>query len=256
VTPMPADTILQELLELSRDLGRVERRLVILGEGNTSADCGDGTFWVKASGSQLATIEASGFARVAAAPLMGLLDAGPIDDDQVIESLRRAAVGTRAQPSIETFLHAVCLTDGGARVVAHTHPVAVNSLLCSRLGAEPFLQHIFPDAVVVCGRAPVVVPYADPGMPLARAARDALRRHRQQFGGRPKMMLLLNHGLVALGQTAREALNITLMADKWAGILLGTYALGGPRPLLDREVERIDRRPDEEYRRRRLAGKE
>ena len=35
-------------------------------------------------------------------------------------------------PSIETFVHAVCLAVGGARLVAHTHPTAVNKLLCAR----------------------------------------------------------------------------------------------------------------------------
>jgi len=32
---------------LSRQIGREDRRLAILGEGNTSADLGDGTFLVK-----------------------------------------------------------------------------------------------------------------------------------------------------------------------------------------------------------------
>ena len=46
-------TTLRSLIALSRELGREDRRLAILGEGNTSADNGDGTFWIKASGSQL-----------------------------------------------------------------------------------------------------------------------------------------------------------------------------------------------------------
>jgi hypothetical protein len=48
--------------------------------------------------------------------------------------------------------------------------------------------------------------------------------------------------------------NITLMADKWARILLGTYALGGPRFMSEDDVARIDSRLDEHERRRRLAG--
>ena len=45
-------------------MGTEERQLAILGEGNLSADCGDGTFWVKVSGSNMATIDRSGFSRV------------------------------------------------------------------------------------------------------------------------------------------------------------------------------------------------
>ena len=59
----PAD-ILKRLIWLSRELGREDRHLAILGEGNVSADLGDGTFYVKASGCQLAAINAAGFTRV------------------------------------------------------------------------------------------------------------------------------------------------------------------------------------------------
>jgi len=52
---MDVDAILDELIPLSHELGTEERQLAILGEGNLSADCGDGTFWVKASGSNMTT---------------------------------------------------------------------------------------------------------------------------------------------------------------------------------------------------------
>jgi len=246
------EQVLRELIELARELGREDRHLAILGEGNVSAACGDGTFWVKASGSRLADIDAAGFCRVRLDAALALID-GARGDEEIMDALRRAEVGgSAALPSIETFLHAVCLADG-ATWVAHTHPVAVNGILCSRAGAEPFLQHVFPDAVVVCGRRPVVVPYADPGVPLARAVRDELRGYRQNHEERPRTVLLANHGLVALGRSRREALGITLMADKWARILAQTYAFGGPQPLPDLDVDRIDRRPDEQVRRHRLV---
>ena len=62
-------------------------------------------------------------------------------------------------------------------------------------------------------------------------------------------------GLVGLGQSATEALNINLMADKWAKTLLGAYAVGGPNPLSPQNVTRIDSRLDEHYRRQQLANK-
>ena len=39
---------------------------------------------------------------------------------------------------------------------------------------------------------------------------------------------MANHGMVALGRTAPEALEITLMAEKWAQLLEGTHRWGGP----------------------------
>src|SRR3989304_9214482 len=201
----------------------------------------------------LGELDASGFRRVRFASVLELLAAGPLRDTQVAEGLRRAlADGSHRQPSVETFLHALCLTEGGAKWVAHTHPVAVNQFLCSQLGAEPFLRHIYPDAIVLCGKVPAVIPYIDPGFTLAEAVREALKRYQKLHGEPPKLLLMINHGLVALGQSAQEGFNITLMADKWARVLLGAYALGGPRYLPDNEVSRIDNRLDEHYRRSQL----
>ncbi len=252
---MQHEAILDQLIWLSHELGREDRQLAILGEGNTSAACDDGTFWVKASGSQLGTITAQGFSQVKTAAMMDLMARDQMDDHEVGRALMDALVDPQARrPSVETFLHALCLHEAGAAWVAHTHAVSVNQILCSRLGAEPFLRHLFPDGIVVCGRHPAVVPYVDPGFPLAVAVRAELRRYQEAHGHAPKLLLMVNHGLVALGQTAQEALNITLMADKWAKIILGTYALGGPHFLPDQQAERIDNRLDEHYRRQQLQG--
>jgi rhamnose utilization protein RhaD (predicted bifunctional aldolase and dehydrogenase) len=251
---MQNTTILDALIALSRELGRPERGLAILGEGNTSTNAGDGTFWVKASGSQLEMIDADGFSQVRLASMLELLDAPRLSDEQVAAGLRDALVDPAARkPSVETFMHALCLTEGQAAWVAHCHPVVANQILCSRLGAEPFLRQIFPDVIVVCGAVPAVVPYVDPGFALALAVRAELRRYRAAYGIPPRLLLLENHGILALGRTATEALNITLMADKWARILVGTYALGGPRFMSEDAVARIDSRLDEHERRRRLA---
>jgi len=248
-------TVRDSLIALSRDIGRPERELAILGEGNTSADAGDGTFWVKASGSRLALIDAAGFSQVRTAALLALLDAPHLSDAQVAAGLRGALVDPGARkPSVETFMHALCLTEGQAAWVAHCHPVAANQILCSQLGAEPFLRQIFPDVIVVCGAVPAVVPYVDPGFALALAVRAELRRYRAAYGIPPRLLLMENHGILALGQTATEALNITLMADKWARVLVGSYALGGPRFMAEDDVARIDSRLDEHERRRRLTG--
>ena len=55
-SPRPID----RLIELSRDLGREDRGLAILGEGNTSVRLSAETFMVKASGSTLATLSEEG----------------------------------------------------------------------------------------------------------------------------------------------------------------------------------------------------
>ncbi len=252
---METAAILEQLIWLSHELGREERQLAILGEGNTSALCPDGTFWVKASGSQLGNITTQGFSKVNVDAVMHLMENETMDDQAVGRALQEVlADPSHRRPSVETFLHALCLQEGGAKWVAHTHAVSVNQVLCSQLGADPFLHHLFPDGIVVCGRHPAVVPYVDPGFILASVVRNALRSYQETHGSSPKLLLMVNHGLVALGQTAQEALNITLMADKWAKIIVGTYSMGGPNFLPDAQSERIDNRLDEHYRRQQIHG--
>ncbi len=243
----------RRLLQLAHELGREDRRLAILGEGNVSADCGDGTFLVKASGCELRTLEASGVTRVRMEPVFAALEQPKKNQAEVRAVLERSRVDASAKlPSVETFLHAICLREGGAKWVGHTHTVSVLSILASKLGAEPFRRHVFPDAIVVCGRHVAVVPYVDPGIELAVALRAELRRFMAERGTAPKVILMVNHGPVALGQSELEVVNIMLMLDKWATVLAGTLAAGGPQYLDESLSDIIDNRPDEHYRRRQL----
>jgi len=236
---------------LSHALGREDRRLAILGEGNVSADLADGTFYVKASGSQLGTIDAKGFTRVRMSPIFEALEQPGRSDDEVRKVLDACRVDKKAGlPSVETFLHAICLKEGGAQWVGHTHPVSVLKILCSKLGAEPFRRHIFPDAIVICGRHLAVVPYVDPGIRLAVALRKSLRQYLDEQGAAPRVILMINHGPVVLGRTGRDVLNTMLMLDKWASVLAANYAIGGPQFLEEGSSDRIENRPDEHYRRR------
>lgn len=245
---------IEKLLHLSHEIGRDDRHLAILGEGNTSADAGDGTFWIKASGGNLAALTADGLTQVRFDTIVDAISDTALDDSGVRDVLLASRVNPESRlPSVETFMHAVCLQEGGAKWIGHCHPVSVLQILCSKHGAAPFLQHIFPDEIVVCGRFLAVVPYIDPGIELARRVRTELLRFLDTHGCAPKVILLENHGPVALGETERDVLNILLMLDKWARILIGNFTLGGPQFLPESTAARIDTRPDEHYRRKAIA---
>lgn len=246
--------ILEKLVKLSHDLGKEERGLAILGEGNTSADLGDGTFLVKGSGSSLGSMQPGQFSRVRKKEVLEFVDR-QASEQEVQDFLRSCRVEASApHPSVETFLHALCLEIGGAKWVGHTHTESMLSILCSKAGAEPFLRHIYPDVIVVCGRHVAIVPYVDPGLELARAVRVELTRFKAAHGKGPKLLLMANHGPVALGQTDREVFNILLMADKWARALNGTGAWGGPNCLDAADADRIDNRLDEHFRRQQILA--
>ena len=254
-----ADDRTGELLRLGRALGLESRGLAILGEGNVSAALGDGTFLVKASGSSLRDLSETDLVRVDHGAVIDAVDAlGRIPSDAAVAASLRAATTEKGapMPSVETFLHALCLEQPNVAWVGHVHAVNVASVLCSAAGAEPLRRHVLPDAVVVCGPAPAVVPYVDPGHALALAVREELARYGGEHGRPPRLLLMENHGPVALGATAREVEAILTMAEKWAGIVLASAAFGGPAYLSDDAVARIDGRLDEAVRRRRIAGED
>jgi rhamnose utilization protein RhaD (predicted bifunctional aldolase and dehydrogenase) len=247
-----SNDILAQLVTMSNNLGDSALDYVILGEGNTSARADADTFWVKASGTDLRTIDRAGFVRVRFDRVLALLDEDDLSDDAIREGLEAAKVdrAVTVRPSVETVLHALALQLEGVNFVGHTHPTAVNTLLCSQKAEEAASGRLFPDHIVYCGPASVYVPYTDPGLPLARAVRDSIGRYVDAHHEIPKVILMQNHGLITLGRTAQEVEDITAMAVKAARVLLGTYALGGPRFLTAENVARIHTRPDEAYRRK------
>ena len=149
-------------------------------------------------------------------------------------------------------MHAVCLGEGECNWIGHGHPESVLSILCSQSGAKPFLEHIFPDVIVMCGRHLAVVPYVDPGFSLAHAVRQSLRAFQAEHGKSPKIILLENHGPFILGQSDLDVMNTMMMLDKWSRIMVASQAFGGSKNLTAEESDRIENRLDEAYRRKRL----
>ena len=242
--------VLDELVAMSAELGLPSHDYAIVGEGNTSVRADQESFWVKASGTRLAGATREGFVRVRRTPILAALDGPALDDEALKELLRLATAQGRRAPSIETFLHALCLELEGVRFVGHTHPTAAVGLLSACRSRELLDGCIFPDQIVVLGPAMAYVPYADPGLPLALAVRAGLREFLDRHRREPKVVLMENHGVIALGSTAQEVLNVTQMLVKTCRIVAGTLAAGGPRFLSAAQIERIDRRPDEIARRK------
>lgn len=252
--PSPTDST-DALLALSHDLGREERRCAILGEGNTSARLSADTFVVKASGSNLATLAPAGVAVCRFDRLLPLLAKKNLPDAAIDDALFAARVDPAAKkPSVEALFHAYLLTLPDVHFVGHTHPITVNQVLCSRHARTFARRRLFPDEIVCCGVESVFVPYSDPGLKLAQAIRAAVDAYIKRLARAPRIILLENHGLIALGATPAAVLAATLMAAKAAEIFVGAAALGGtPRFLSSAQVARIAGRPDEHYRQKALG---
>ena len=180
----------------ARLLGR-EPGLVLHGGGNVSVKTlsgdlvGDVTdvLCVKASGADMAAIEPAGLPALRLERLRKLRLRDTLGDEDMVRILRDSLVDPMApNPSVETFLH-VFLPH---KFVDHTHANAVLSLTNQEDG-----ELICAD---VYGNRVGIVPYVMPGFRLAARAADI-------YELKPKVegLILLKHGIVTFGSTAREA---------------------------------------------------
>lgn len=244
----------QDCLSLAHELGEPRRDLVVAAEGNVSARLDGDFIAVSASGTSLATLPDTGLVRLGTSDLLALIDSAD-GDAAVTDGLRKARdPEDQPIPSVESMLHAVCYAETDAQFIAHTHPTAVNALLCSRDASVLVDRNLYPDQVVVMGGARLLLPYIDPGLELARAIRSGLREFRAQYGIAPRVIYAGNHGMFALAQSVAEALAISDMANKTARVLLAVIAAGEPLFMTDEDVRRIDSRDDEQVRRQLLRN--
>lgn len=242
---------LQALVEMTRTIGLPENDYVIVGEGNTSCVIDDDTFYVKASGNQMNGITADSFVAVHFEPILAMLDTPPqtMTEQNAIMLGAKVDSDSPIRPSVEVSFHAMLLRECRVQVIGHTHPTPINQLMCSTHAADFALKRRFPDEVVLCAPESVLVPYADPGLPLAIVMRDKVRTYMEKFGEAPKVILLENHGVIALGDTPAEILNIMAMVVKGAKIFAGALMIGEPTFMTQEDIWHIYKRPDEIYRR-------
>jgi len=180
----------------SRLLGR-DPALVLHGGGNASvkapwrtATGGDAAaIFVKASGFDMASIGPAGHPALDLDALLRLQGLDTLDDDVMVNEVRRARFDARGpNPSIETLVHAFL----PAAFIDHTHADAILTLTNQRDG-QALVQDAYWDSAAV-------VPYVEPGFQLAKAAVAAA-------ASKPaaRALVLMKHGLITWGRTARES---------------------------------------------------
>lgn len=242
-----------DLLTLTRSLGRPERDLVILAEGNTSELLGDGRLMVKASGSRMRDATAEDFVVVDLPPLVDLLSSPTATQDDLTAALDAGEVdGRRRRGSIETLVHVAVQAVGASTFVGHTHPTAVIGLLASIHAESAFDYAAYSDEAVVVGR-PLYVPYASPGIDLGRLFHARLQEYADRHGALPQLVTLGNHGIVAIAPTAEGVDAISDMAVKAAQVRTAAYSIGGVVPLSSESLDTFFARTDIVERRGNIA---
>lgn len=246
-TEPSSNTPLDDLIWLARELGSVQRGLVILNEGNVSARLDDKRFLVKSSGACMGELTKADVTECITSEMVRVLEMPMLDTGALERMIRDAQVDRNSRgASQESPFHAWLLNLPGVNFVAHCHPEAILQIACSQ-AAERFAEHrMFPDEVDFLGAQTVYVPYADSGTPLAREIRSKVQLAQRRAQSRtPKLILLQNHGVIALGSTARATLGTMLMAEKAARVFIGASRIGGPLFLPPQYVARLEGRSEE-----------
>jgi rhamnose utilization protein RhaD (predicted bifunctional aldolase and dehydrogenase)/NAD(P)-dependent dehydrogenase (short-subunit alcohol dehydrogenase family) len=182
----------------SRLLGR-EKSLVLHGGGNTSVKLREKNvfgeeievLYIKGSGADLETIEPEDFCPLALDYVRRLATLPQLGDAQMLNELGTHKLRADAPaPSVETLLHALLPYP----YVDHTHADAVLSLSNAPDG-DRRVREVYGDKVAV-------IPYLMAGFDLAaQLARQFPRQATQSTIG----VVLLSHGIVSFGASAREA---------------------------------------------------
>jgi rhamnose utilization protein RhaD (predicted bifunctional aldolase and dehydrogenase) len=248
------DLVSPALLDLTRSLGVREKDFVILAEGNTSELIEDDRIVVKASGARMSSVTAEDFVVTEVSSLVALMDSTEATQQDLIEALDAGTPdGVRRRGSIETLIHVAVQSLRPTRFVGHTHPTPLVSLLASVHQETAFDSFVYSDEAIVIGSA-LYVPYAQPGIDLGRVFLRALREYFAQHNDLPSLVLLGNHGIVAVAETPEGVEAITEMAYKGAQVRLQALAAGGAQPLSAETVKSYFEREDMVERRRNLSG--
>lgn len=171
-----------------------DRTVVNIFGGNTSAKTCEydhagrevEVLWVKGSGSDVATITASGFAALRMADMVPLMQRDQMSDEEMVAYLNRSIfLSDRPRQSIETLLHAFI----PAPHVDHTHPDAVISLACAADG-RALCERLW-------GKRMVWVDYIRPGFTLSKQIGEGVRDNPQA-----DLVVMGKHGLTVWGDTS------------------------------------------------------
>jgi len=227
----------KNLLSLAHQIGAHPSRLTIWNEGSCAVKISPTKFAVSASGVGLANLAESDLLEFDLNAVEPLSAVEKVTEEQLAGALQRADGRT---PALDAFLYAYFFTFEGLNYGAHIQPISINQILGSPRARQFADRRISPSEVLGCGSAALLVPYADPGLPLAREIRRKMILWKDRYKTAPRLVLLQNHGMIVFGENPDDILRLTDMTLKAADIFIGASVLGGPVFLTPHNVTQIE----------------
>lgn len=176
----------EALLDISARVGADP--LLVQGAGGNTSIKELGTLWIKASGLWLAHArQRDVMVPVALDSLLEALDRNDPATEKAQDFVISEMNPSGLRPSIETTVHALM----PQKVVIHVHCVETIATAVQTNGAAIAAERL-------AGIPHVFVPYARPGLPLARAIAERLQE-------KTSVLVLGNHGLAVAAETVADA---------------------------------------------------
>jgi rhamnulose-1-phosphate aldolase/alcohol dehydrogenase len=212
-----------QLVYMSRIMGQDEE-LVLWGGGNTSLKVTETDLLgrpaermlIKGTGSDMKAAQHKDFPAVRLDEIRVSFDRDDMTDDEMVAYFSQCMVDPAApRPSIETLLHAYL----DAAAVAHSHADAILSLTNTEAGEE-LVNEVFGSDVAIVG-------YRRPGFLLAKEVALAVQVNPTASG-----VVLMNHGLITWGDTAKEAyarhIDLVTRAEQFIAARTGLAPFAAP----------------------------
>lgn len=225
------------LLELARTIGTHPAQIALWSEGSCAIRLSAERFLVTRSGTCLARIAESDLVEIDAVAARALLEREELPEEGMAGVVVNPA---GAEPSTDTLIYAQLFEMEGVTLSAHTQPIEVNQIISSPRARQFADRRTTAEEVVSCGASSVLVPYADPGLALAREVKRKIMLWRDRHKFVPSLLLLQNHGMIVLGDNQEDLLRCTELTIKCARVFIGSAAMGGPMFLSPNNVAFID----------------
>ena len=226
-----------ELIALGHALGNHPARLALWHEGAVAGKLQSGKFAVNTAGANLGRLNATQLVELDLAKTQAFLALDEITNEVLAEAKTDPDGPT---PCADVFTFADLFAFEGVRFAAHTQPIPVNQVICSPRARQFADRRNLPHEVLACGQASVLVPFMPPGLLLAKEIKRKIVLWRDRYKITPRLILIQNHGMIALGETVDEVIMLTEMTVKFAEIFLGAAMMGGPEFLKPTYVTQID----------------
>ncbi|MGC8976635.1 MAG: class II aldolase/adducin family protein [Candidatus Ratteibacteria bacterium] len=169
-----------------------------------------------------------------------------IKEDQWVKvNLKTGEILSDLRPTCEISMHlGIYIERDDVKAVFHTHPPITVGLISAGVKFKPF----FPDYVAILGRNVPLIDYVTPaGEDIRKAVCKEIKK--------ADVVLLKNHGVVAVGESIKEAYTRSLIVEEAAKSIFAARCCGKLRYFNEKEIKQIENLEAEDYRKALLKRK-